>query len=889
MTPLTSQPPLHSNSRNVVFRVLLSYWPRHRLQCVLCLLGITLGVAVVTAMDLANTSALTSFRQSIASISGKATHQIAPLEGSYQNGVPEKLFAQVASTPGVIAASPIIETYGTLVLDPHVKLANTPSEEAAQATAGVQTLVRILGIEPLLDRPFRSADGVETGLGADVFTQWVLRDDGCVLPDSLAARLGVKAGGTVTLIQSGKRHALNVIATYHVDGKLAQDDLLLMDIAAAQERFGTLGKLNSIDLILADGSAGDAAAEKLRALLPDGIALQRPSDRAGRTEALLSAFQLNLRALSLLALVVGMFLVYNTLTVAVLQRLSSIGTLRCLGASEIDTRRAVLLEAALLGFVGSILGLVAGAALAQMFLERVGGIMTDLYAHVGALAVFYDPWAAIKGLGLGVLASVAGAFVPALEAGRTAPTSVLRRSGTEAWAERSWKKLLVLGLLSCAIAGVLAIVPGKSPVPGLGAAFALSIGGALSAPALTRWVSIYSAGIMRRLFGVPGMLAARGLSANLSRTGLAVGALGMALSMTVGVALMVASFRGTLDRWMNQSLMADIYMRPAVPALIRRNAHIPLDIVERLRALPGVEAVDSFRGRDIVLADESLVLVAATDTRVTFTRGRANFPITPDGGDPDRAYNGLIAGQIIVSESLARKQNLKLGDTLSLPGAKRTTPLRVEGIYYEYATDRGVISMDAKAYEDLFGEILPQSVSMYIKPGVNMDEMLTTLRNDFGAPGGLYVFSNRTLRAEAFRVFDRTFAITGQLENLSLAVGLCGILSALLALLRERASDFGLLRALGLSARGLFRLMVLEGLLLGTCAFLVACVLGPTLAILLIKVINVRAFGWTILFSMKWEVFARAGASALLMSAAAALYPAWKSRGMNAASALRES
>ncbi|MEI6233425.1 MAG: FtsX-like permease family protein [Planctomycetota bacterium] len=883
---------LPTHSGRVVFSVLLSYWPRHRLQCVLCLLGITLGVAVVTAMDLANASALVSFRQSMASVSGKATHQIAPLEGSYQKGVPEELFAKIAATPGVTAASPIIETYGTILIDAGGHLPNTPSEVVAEDEArpgtNPQALVRILGIEPLQDRPFRSAEGVETGLGAETFSQWILRDDGCVFPDTLAERLGVKPGGRVTLIQSGKRHSLQLLATYHSDSKLAQDDLLLMDIAAAQERFGTLGKLNSIDLILPETAEGDATALALGRLLPDGIAVQRPSERAGRTEALLSAFQLNLRALSLLALVVGMFLVYNTLTVAVLQRLTSIGTLRCLGASERDTRRAVLLEAALLGCVGSVLGLIAGAALARLFLERVGGIMTDLYAHVGALAVFYDPWAAAKGLALGVAASVAGAFVPAYEAGRTAPTSVLRRSGSEAWAEKSWKKLLVFGLLSCMAAAGLAVLPGKSPVPGLIAAFALSVGGALAAPAVTRWMSIYSAGPMRQLFGVPGMLAARGLSANLSRTGLAVGALGMALSMTVGVALMVGSFRGTLDRWMNQSLMADIYIRPAVPALIRKSAHIPLETLNRLRAVPGVDVVDTFRGRDIVLADGSLVLVSATDTQITFTRGRANFPMTPDGGDADHGVNGLLNGQAMVSESLARKQNLKVGDTVTLPGAKRTTPLRVEGIFYEYATDRGVISLDAKTYADYFGDDLPQSVSVYLKPGADCDAVIKTLRDDFGAPGGLYIFSNRTLREEAFRVFDRTFAITGQLENLSLAVGLCGILSALLALLRERAADFGLLRALGLSARGLFGLMVLEGLLLGMSAFLVACVLGPALAMLLIKVINVRAFGWTILFSINGDVFVRAGASALLMSAAAALYPAWKSRGMNASGALRE-
>ncbi len=353
-----------TSSGRVVFRVLLSYWPRHRLQCALCLLGIALGVAVVTAMDLANVSALASFRQSIATISGKSTHQIAPVEGSYQNGVPEEIFARVFATPGVIAAAPVIETYGTILPDAHAALANSPLEKSSTSDPGkpAPALVRILGIDPLLDRPFRSTDGIDAGFGAAQFSQWMLRDDGCVLSESLAARMGVKAGGTLTLMQSSKRHTLTLLATYPSSDRQAQDDILLMDIAAAQERFGRLGKLNSIDLILPDGPDGESVAEKLRALLPEGVVnCSGPVSGAARTEALLSAFQLNLRALSLLALVVGMFLVYNTQTVAVLQRLSSIGTLRCLGASERETRRAVLCEAALLGLAGSVIGLVARA------------------------------------------------------------------------------------------------------------------------------------------------------------------------------------------------------------------------------------------------------------------------------------------------------------------------------------------------------------------------------------------------------------------------------------------------------------------------------------------------------------------------------------------------
>ncbi|HYG74305.1 MAG TPA: FtsX-like permease family protein [Planctomycetota bacterium] len=917
-------------------RCLLSYWRAHRLQFAISLFGVALGVAVVTAMDLANVSALASFRESVKTVTGKATHQIVAAEGNFTSGVPEELFAKVATVPGVIAAAPAIEAHGIILPSAGAVLGNTPEEErravgegnglpsprarsarvgplpggerenggAAETEHVVSgTVVRILGVDPFSEEDFREGKGVDVKFGEGSLKDWMLRDDGVVLPDHLATRIGVKIGDTVTLLHSSRRHTLRLIGTYASSDKFTRgsDDLMLMDIAAAQERFGIApGMLSSIDLILPpaetapDKLVREEIVQRIRALLPAGIVLQRPSERAARTEALLEAFQLNLTALSLLALVVGIFLIYNTLTVAVLQRVPIIGTLRCLGVSASDVRRAVMFEALLLGMAGSLLGLLAGRALAGIFLERVGGVVSDLYAYITAFSVLDDRAALLKGLALGLIASLAGAWFPAREAGSVSPVSVLRRSRAEHKAQRSWKVLALAGIACFITAVLLALAPGASPVPGLAAAFALALGGALCSPGVTRLFSQRSAELMRRAFGTLGLLAARGISTNLSRTGLAVGALGMALSMTIGVALMVASFRSTLDRWMDQSLHADLYLRPAGPSLMRHRAFVPPEMLEQLRKRSEVEAIDTYRGRDIVLpaagnsADGMLALVVATDTKVTFGRGRSRFPFY--AGDPDSAFEGLQNGQVIISESLARKQNLSLGDELSIPaltsGSERT--LRIAGIYYEYATDRGVISMDVKTYASIFGDARANSVSLYLKPGTDLDATREALRADIGAAGGLYIFSNRTLREEAFRVFDRTFAITSQLESLSLAVGLAGILSALLALLRERSTDFALLRALGLPLKGLSKLIVFEGLLLGVVAFLVACVLGPALSFLLINVINVRAFGWTIFFSPHMDVFVRVGVLALLMSALAGMYPAWRARRMSISAALRQ-
>ncbi|HYF52597.1 MAG TPA: FtsX-like permease family protein [Planctomycetota bacterium] len=878
-------------------RVLFSHWRRHKLQLAICLLGITLGVAVVTAMDIANASALRSFRQSISEVTGRATHQIAPAEGSTLTGVPDELFASIVRNEGIKAA-PVIESHGILLADPDAELAGTPREEREaraanseqKATHGTRdtALVRIIGIDPLSDQPFRPFDGVETRFYESTFNDWAVRDDACVLPETLAKRLGVKLGDRLAVMSSGRRHKLTLVGTYVAQDRLARgsDDVLLMDIAAVQERFGQAGVISHIDLIVPDDAAATARLDGIAKTLPSGLVVQRPSDRAGRTEALLSAFQLNLTALSLLALVVGTFLIHNTLTVAVLQRSAMIGTLRCLGQSSAGVRRAVLLEALLLGFVGSLFGLFLGTQMAALFLQRVGGVVSDLYAHVGAFSVFLTPASLAKGMALGLFASVAGAWFPAREAASVAPVQVLRRSRIEYKAQSSWKLFALFGSVALLISLGLAMVPGSSPVPGLAAAFALALGGALWSPAITRWFSFLIARPLRAARKTVAMLAARGMSANLSRTGLAVGALALALSMTLGVAIMVSSFRSTLDRWMEQAINADLYIRPAGPSLLRLKLYMPEETIAGIAAMPQVAAVDPFIGRELGLDANTPVMIVATDLKTTFSRGHTRFPFYK--GDPDAALAGVLNGGIMISESLSRKKNLNVGDSLTIPGSRVPEGLRIVAIYYEYATERGVITMDRTTYKKVFGDDRINSCSVYLKPGTDLEAAQAEVRRRFGVPGGLYVFSNAALREEAFTVFDRTFAITRQLESLSLAVGLCGILSALIALLRERSTDFALMRALGLSGADLSRMIVCEGLLLGCSALLVAFVLGPALALLLIHVINVRAFGWTIFMALDPWVFVRVASLALLMSALAGVYPSLRGRRLSISAALRQ-
>ncbi|MBK9710723.1 MAG: FtsX-like permease family protein [Kouleothrix sp.] len=835
---------------------------KHPWQVGLAILGVALGVAVVVSIDLANSSARRAFALSTETIAGRATHQVV----GGPNGMDDAIYRMLRVDLAVREAAPVVEGYAAAPDHPGLTL-------------------HILGVDPLAEGPFRPYLAPAAGPSGDL-TALFTQPGAALMSADTARAYGLKVGDDLRL-RVGPRveHAtlLALLEPQDDASRRALDGLLVADIASAQEWLGYVGRLSEIDLILPDGGAGQALADTIGAALLPGARLTRPALRTQTIEQMTAAFELNLTALSLLALIVGMFLIYNTITFSVVQRRGLIGTLRCLGVTRRQIFALVLGEALLVALVGALAGLALGVALGRGLIGLVTQTINDLYFTVSVRDVSLSAGPLIKGFLLGLLTTLGAAAVPAFEATFTPPRTVLRRSSYEDRARRIVPLAGAGGLGLLALGGVMLAIPSKSLALSFGALFAITIGAAATTPLVTLLLMRLARPVLGRAFGLLGRMAARDVVATLSRTSVAIAALMIAVSVTIGVGLMVGSFRQTVIEWLDATLRADVYVSAPGLSGNRVDTTLPPELVERLRAAPGVGRARLYRN---VPVQSQLGQTIVVGIEVTAEQDRAAFNFLE--GDPAAVWPAFGQGQVLVSEPLAYRQGLHVGDSVSLLTDQGERAFQVAGVFYDYGSDQGVVMMDLARYQAAWNDRSISSLGIYAAPGVDVDALVQRLRGLVGAEQVINIRSNRALREASLEIFDRTFAITTVLQLLATIVAFVGILAALMALQLERARELGMLRANGLTPRQLWGMVISQTGLMGLTAGLLAIPVGVMLAAVLVFVINKRSFGWTLLFRLDGGLFAQALLVAVAAALLAGLYPAWRMGRTSPALALRE-
>ncbi len=785
------------------------HFTRHPWLLGLSLLGVALGVAVVTAIDLASESARRAFTVGAETLTGRASHRIV----AGPEGLDERLYADLvrAGHPGLV---PVVQGY--LQLDDRT--------------------LQLLGIDPLVEGPVGRPGGGRTDLVTLLTVPGAL-----LLARTTGAELGLAPGADFRGRAGGSERALR-LAGWLVPADAVQAraiaGLAVADLATAQELLGRHGRLSRIDVVLPPAGR-EAALARLAAALPAGARIEDAGRDVAFMHEVTEAFTLNLTALSLLALLVGAFLVYNAMTFTVLQRLPQLAVLRGLGVTRGELFRMISAEALLVGLLGTAAGLLLGMALGRGLVGLVARTFDDLYFTLTVGGLFLSPWSLLKGVGLGVGATWLAALAPALSAARVAPGQLQRRSLLESTARR-WARYAAVAGAGLLLAAALLPALDEGLAAGFAALFALLLGTALLAPLAVLGL----AAALRRLplarFGVVARLALGGATATLSRTGVATAALAVAVAAAIGMGLMIDSFRLTVDRWLGQRLQADVYVS-APGALDGTRANpLPGALVARLAALPGVRATSTYLGATVPAA-RGPVHLAVVDLREA---GRAGHVLLE--GDPRVAWPAFEAGAVLLSEPFAHRQALGVGDRLALqtPAGERDFP--VAGIYSDFVSGSGRVLMARATWQRHWADPAISSVGLYASPGVDADALVIAARAAGGPGTPLTVRSNRGLREASLAVFDRTFRITEVLRLLALGVAFAGIVGACLMLQAERVHEFGVLRALGLLPRELRGLVTLQTLQLGLAAGLLALPLGIALAGLLTGVINRRAFGWTL-------------------------------------------
>jgi putative ABC transport system permease protein len=850
----------------------LRYLLRRPLQSILCILGVALGVAMVIAIDLANGSAARAFELSTETVAGRATHQIV---GSGA-GLDEAVYRRLKVELGVREAAPVVESYAIAVeLD--------------------QQPLRVLGVDAFAEAPFRSYLGQGNApLRQNDLTDFFVRPDALLIGQETAARYGLRLGDALTLRAGDARRTMRIAGILNPAderSRRALDGLAIVDISTAQELFNMAGRLSHIDLIADERTeAGRALLDRIRAILPPGAAIVKPSARSQSVESLTDAFRLNLTALSLLALVVGMFLIYNTITFSVVQRRPIIGTLRCLGVTQAEVFRQVLLETLLLGAIGGVLGIGLGILLGRGAVGLVSQTINDLYYTVNVRSVDVDPWTLAKGFGLGLAASLLAALAPAYEATSIPPITALRRSAGEQRVRWLLPRVALAGLVMLAV-GAAMLLLSRALVVNLGGIFFALIGLALASPMATIGLMGALQPLLDRLAGLVGRLSARGVVNAISRTAIAIASLMVAVSVIIGLQSMINSFRTTVESWLDASLTADVYIAPPATGINASNATIAPSVVADFEALPDVSDVTRFRrvSVDFRTADAEYRPASLLAIRSNRERSARTFVWTL------RPADGLwasMAGQdeVQVSEPFANKYGITpQNNRLLLRTDQGERAFQVVAVYYDYASDAGVIVMRHETYRRYWQDAQISSLALYVNPAQVSDlgAFVDQLRRRF-AGRDLVISANRELRADALAIFERTFTITGALNLLATVVAFIGVLSALMALQIERTRELGMLRANGMTLRQLWRMTLLETGLMGGTAGLLAMPTGFLLALILVYIINLRSFGWTIRLDLQWETFAQAMVVAVVSALLAAIYPMLRLGRLEIARAVRE-
>jgi putative ABC transport system permease protein len=855
----------------VLFQALvLGYLRGNALRSLITLIAVALGVAIALAIDLANATAIASFGSSVNVVASTVNLQVLATGGAFD----ERTLLRVGRVPGIEDAQPALEDSIAIGAKPGDPLSGE--------------ILRVLGVDLLHPLPRDAAEsknlpGAFSPEGAGLDPYSLIADRGAIVSSRVAQRYGLKPGSQLEALAGDRTIRLRVAAVLPPELAGIDSSVVFVDIVTAQEVFGKVGKLDRIDCTVVPAQLA-AVQARLAHVLPHGVRAIEPKVRTGEIRRMLRSFQLNLAALSYIALLVGAFLIYNTVAISVVQRRPEIGTLRALGTSRGRIFRTFLAEGALFGVAGSLVGLVLGSFLARYSVGAVARTVDTLYVGTHADRVVYDPLVMLKAVLIGIVLATVSAAVPAFEAAATAPAGAMRAQGYERRVARggAWFALAGLGLLVLGLAATRLGPVDGIPLFGYGAGLAFIAGASLCVPLAIAGTARLAQLAAGRL-SPPARLAAANLGSSPRRTAVAIASLMVAIGMMVSVAILIGSFRTTVVAWADETLKADLFVRPLGLADVSYDARFSPRVVGRIAALPGVAAVDTFRAISLPFRG-SLTTLGAADFHTFATRNKLRLLQGPSAQVLARTLPGSLG--TVVSEPFATRFGVKLGDLLPLDTPSGAVNVRVVAIYNDYSSDAGVMVIDERTFARLYRDDSVNSLALYAKPGTDLADLRSRAIRSV-APLRIDVQTTRELRALVIQIFNRTFAITYALYVISIAIAVLGVVSTLFALVLERRREIGILRYLGLSTAAVRRMVLYEAALVGGLGGAFGIALGLMLALLLIFVINRQAFGWLIELHLPLDFLAEAFVLVVVAAVLAGLYPARVAARIRTAEAVR--
>lgn len=862
---------------------------RNLLRTVLTICGITLGVAVFLAISIANDTALARFRQTVGQVAGKANLELIPLSGaSIDESAMRDL--QVLSREGV-KWTPLIDEH--IVIDTsgaaHSTDKSEPESPASTFESKDREIVQLIGLDMLADPDFKSYQSSDESQSVDTAVQGptdstadsapakeysVFAPYSVLIGGALADRLSLKPGSQLKALLAERDIPLTVAGVLSKEGLggAYSGNLIVADMALAQELTQLDGRVSRVDMIVPADVSIEDLSQKLSTSLPADVMVASPDTRSAQAEKMTRSFEYNLLALTLIALMVGMFLIYNTMTITVLRRRPDIGVLRALGVKRSTILNMFLWEAVFLGGLGTLGGIVLGGVMAQGALRAVAQTFQYFYFKVPLEKVTVNPEQYMLAFAIGMGLTLLAALPPLYESTTVAPSEATRRASYESKMRGFAPLLFVLGLVSLVLCYISSLQGPVQDFPLFGylAAFLSIVGASLLMPLSLTFILPPVARIFSRLFGAPGRVAASSLQGTLTRTAVAAASLMIGIAMMISLAIMISSFRKTVTQWIDQSFQADLWMQSQARASGNKMAKLPESLLPVIDSVPGVAAAEGFVDRRIVYQGMPVFLGAA-DFDILAKYGNQLFT---SGASNKAVCEQMVGDRAIISEPFAVRRGLKKGDSLELQveGGKHT--FVVTDVFYDYASDLGYIIIPRDVYKSLYHDDTISNAAIYLKPGASLDTVKDQILKLTNGKARLTINSTRELRAQAITIFDRTFAITYALHTIAVIVSMLSVMNALFALTIESKREFAILRYLGASRKLLSRIVYLQAAVLALVGNFGGLGLGYVLSLLLTHVINKQSFGWSVQYSIPWDFIAQSTVLVLVTAVASAAVPA---------------
>ncbi len=845
--------------RLVVLRHLLS----NKARSALTLGGIALGVAVVFAISVLNRSVMASFRQAVEDVSGKAALCVG--RGT---GLAEALLERVRNVPGVALAAPVIE--------------DTLRDETHSVT------LALLGVDAIADREVR--DYASFAEDVDVADDIAFLNDahGILITRAYAARFGVRVGDELSLSSPSGSAAFTVRGMLSPTGpaQIFGGDLVVMDVYAAQLALGRGRRFDRVDVMLQEHASIERVSEGIAAALEHKAAVSRPQERTQEAERLLGSFKLALSITSLVAVFVGAFIVYNTLSIAVAQRRREIGVLRTLGMSGDMVRWLFLGEGALLGAVGCALGLLLGMLLAQGALKLVGDTVSALYVKVQPRALAVESSDLVMAVSLGIAASVLAAWLPARRASHIDPVLAMQKRpdardvsfGSSRAAALSSFVTLLTAAGCAALAHHLELAWLSQLVNGL-----CALGVALAAPVVSAVVGRLGELLLRRLGAATSMrLGSLSFRRDPGRSAVAIAALGMALANVITIDCLLGSMKSSTHAWLGRAFRADIFVLGGTAVRAKFDQPMPEELLPELLADPAVEFVQPFRmlqhsyqGRPIYLMSEDL------------TGYLAHNELAVADGAFKASVAALQRGESVgVSQTFARQFGTKRGDTLRLQTSEGARDFRVDLIYVDYRIDSGAVLIERKVFTRAFADTKVDLYGVYLAKGASAGAVRTRIAAGIAKSHKLLVLENRVYVQQLLGLIDRALALSHAGEAVAILVAILGMFNVLAVSVLDRKTQFGTLRAVGASRGQLKRVVLTEALLIAFAASVLGVIMGILLSAYSVREALRFQLGWQLDLRLSLPTMIVVFGVAQLMGALSAWLPMRAAAGIEASHAL---